>query len=446
MINRIIINDYQQILCKDDNTNEILKQSLPLIIKNSLINLNANIVDVYNMPGISTNHSAGTKDRICIFINECFKHSNNNYKTELESPKPINNIANNFTHFLKPINTDDTIIILSEHDIPLAEWRDTTFELDILFNLFDSPENLAAKTEIFKYIMTEFDRLVWLPKVKENSWIQTSNKDKLIAEMKDVFIKQRESLLKNEKTQIVDLENRISAYKREISNYCKTLFQKRRIIMQEENNIENISDNILKDLDTIVNNKKIKDITFNNGIFSVYTNPLYIHDKDKTYYGGNYIINIDMNNTDIRFKGDNCRKSYWTYIDPHPHVNGANGEACLGNISSTIAELCAQYQLYALITICIDFLESVNTEDVAGANVIYWDEVDKDGNIIPKEKKEYKICEHCDKEVEQLYDAYEYVEANEDGVLQAMNIRQICIECRDNDYHFDDDVQQYIMY
>ena len=71
--------------------------------------------------------------------------------------------------------------------------------------------------------------------------------------------------------------------------------------------------------------------------------------NNERYLMGCYKIAINLNNAIVIFFNTNehfCRKSYWTNYDPHPHVNGNSGEACLGNISATIADLVGQKEFF----------------------------------------------------------------------------------------------------
>src|SRR5690606_9940189 len=112
---------------------------------------------------------------------------------------------------------------------------------------------------------------------------------------------------------------------------------------------------------------------------------------------GSMKIVMNMSNTDVRFYNlDNPRHGYWTNEDPHPHVSGGNNTACLGNVASTIAELCSRNEVYALALMCIDFLENANTTDPAGAKVVNWDEVDEEGNIIRSGEEDDEENEFCD--------------------------------------------------
>ena len=215
--------------------------------------------------------------------------------------------------------------------------------------------------------------------------------------------------------------------------------------MAEDDNTKNISTNIINDLDLVCQLDKVKDIVFKDNIFTIFTNPLNIYDEGVTYYGGNYQITINLANTEIKFFGDNPRPSYWTNHDPHPHVDGSSGDACLGNIGGTIAELCNQSQLYALALICIDFLESTNTDDEAGKNIIHWDIIEPDGCIIPADIYSNPDgecqCEVCDNYYNETFTAFGYIDDDGNG----RDERQICQRCADDNYYWNDDIDAFVV-
>ena len=47
----------------------------------------------------------------------------------------------------------------------------------------------------------------------------------------------------------------------------------------------------------------------------------------------------------------------------------------LGNVSTTIAELCSAKEIYPLFLVCLEYLQSVNTDDSAGRKVYNWEEI-----------------------------------------------------------------------
>jgi len=442
----IKINDYRTYIGGNKANHTLLAPKIHEIIEKTLLDCEARLLDLYTENGSHHNHCSGRSGvdaRVVIFLNGTFKGAPAENIVIAEA-QPIFGIENTFTTFLSPLKSEKCTRILVENGLPVAEWNEDTYEFNILFDLFNNMDNVNAKLSIFAEIIKAFNEQVWIVKKRQFSWLLTNNKDKLIKTFSDSIAKSRESLIKNDIDRLSRLENDIRTYKTNLKTLYDQANQKRRIIETEQKYNGNIGKTISDDLNLMLSNKKIKDVFIKGNKATVYTYPLFIHNGSATYYGGNYRIEIDMHNSNIRFFGDNPRSSYWTDHDPHPHVNGNTGEACLGNISATIAELCSQFQLYPLSLMCIDFLESVNTSDAAGKHVVEWDLVDKEGKITKKKDLEY--CSDCGYKHIALHTVYNGIEWDDDNNDNAHGTEkhQVCEECRDNYYYYNDEIEAYV--
>lgn len=154
-----------------------------------------------------------------------------------------------------------------------------------------------------------------------------------------------------------------------------------------------------------VNNKWVKHIESTAKGFTIYTNPLFIYNIDKKafescvrnnsgyskysrllpeilkglgrkygWYAGQYKITINLaDNWKINFKClDNSRKSYWGDGCQHPHVN-REGNGCLGDLSELITQAQINFDIVALADVIIQYLQSANLNDPAGAFLYKWD-------------------------------------------------------------------------
>lgn len=444
-ISRIQVHDFKKHFGNTRGEHNFYVAALPPIIRQNLPEVTLASLDVYNLRGEQHNFKAGRAgSRLVIYSNATAIGASETLT--LEQAEPINGIENNFTIFMSPHGKG--VLIASDKGIPLAEWFEDQHELNILFDLFKEWSDNAV--HIFDFIMKEFYRLVWLPKTFENSWVHTQDKAKLTEKLTKQLQERQATFIANETRNIEEFERLINNYRREIKTKSDILLQRRRQVETEKQNSINASAQLINDLDLIVANEKIKDVRIKNDLFIVTTVPLYISASNgKRFYGGEYRVEINIGNSDVHFFGDNPRRGYWTPNDPHPHVNGRDGSACLGNVSSAIAELCSQFQLYALVLVLIDFLESANVSDSAGSTVGRWDEVDDKGNIIRKgeedaeeEDERTDLCNECgDYFVEDdMRNAYLDREDAEDNENQ----QSVCDGCRDRHYHWDDELEEYI--
>ena len=423
-ITNININDFKKPLGQNRSEHTLFKDTLPIIIQNTLTNLTIRNIDIYDLAGETHNHQAGVKgDRLVMFLNT----------SSLNSSKDDNG-------YFAP--KGDGVVLYSRTGQALAEWREEDYELNILFDVCHKYDD--EHIDMFKYIMEEFDKSVWYIKTLENSWKFAKNKEALTKRLTEKMSQSKQRQIEEDKLTIHTTEKYIIEYRKKLKTFYDTLTQKMRSVEVETENLKNVSSSIIKDLDLIIGHEKVKDLQFKDDKIIVYTNPLYIHsDSGKRYYGGNYRIELKPENAEIYFFGDNERKSYWSSHDPHPHVSGNTGEACLGNVASTIAELSSQMQLYALVLVAIDFLESANTSDWAGKNVVHWDEVDDDGNVIKEAEQDLVECSECgsmehEDELVSVYDSYDAEEGRLDDA------RYVCPSCREDYYSWSEDAEEYI--
>lgn len=442
MIHEIVVHNHKVRMGQSDDEHRKLKNSIALIIREVLNNsLNIQKIDVYNLNGEFYDFYAGNENRIVIYGNASRKGAGREVII-LDEPLKINGIDNNFTKFLQP-NGAGTIIT-SENGIALAEYFRDTNELFILFNLFNfSNENTL---NIFKYILKQWDELVWKRIALENSWIHTSNKEALTKRFKERIIRQVRNQIEHDRDLTRRYEVSIDEHKRKIKQLYDNLIHLRNQIEVAEKNLENANQKLIADLDLIVNHPKVSDLHIKDDKFIVFVPSVYAYDDDDNrYYIGNCQIEIKLDNADVRFFGDNPRRSYWTERDPHPHVNGNDGKACLGNVASTIAELASRNEIYALTLVCIDFLESVNTSDPAGRNIKNWDMVDEEGNIIRyggEPDEDEILCYECEEYYYEDNMTYAYEDVDEYG--DGINGRHVCDNCLGEYYHYDGEHEIYV--
>jgi len=103
---------------------------------------------------------------------------------------------------------------------------------------------------------------------------------------------------------------------------------------------------------------KIKKIALQDKKLSIFTEPLRsvpVQSGRRIYDLGEYRIDIDLNNSSIRFFFLKNEKSK----QRHPHIK-SDGNICWGNIGSGVDKLLKQREFSALIPVLIQFLETVD--------------------------------------------------------------------------------------
>ena len=178
-------------------------------------------------------------------------------------------------------------------------------------------------------------------------------------------------------------------------------------------------------------------------VVEITTDYIDIYDeKGNKFKGNKYLLSFDFDDMTCYINGldeDYNRKSYWTDKDPHPHVNGENGEACWGSAGSMLVDNMNNYEIYASFIVVLNFLQQVNTDDAAGAYIRNWDCIDEGGNDLENPyDKEYNVCCICDEELDE--DSAFYCEDCGDHMCDDHaywidnNSMYVCERCYENDY------------
>ena len=167
------------------------------------------------------------------------------------------------------------------------------------------------------------------------------------------------------------------------------------------------------DMEAILNHKYVANAVARpvGKVVEITTDYIDIYDESGNKFKGNkYLLSFDFDDMTCYIEGldeDYNRKSYWTDQDPHPHVNGENGEACWGSAGSMLVESMNNYEIYASFIVVLNFLQQVNTDDPAGAYIRNWDCIDEEGNDVENPyDKEYNICCICNEELDEDNEFY----------------------------------------
>lgn len=448
MIRNIIVHKYRKPMGGSDRTHHLFEMRITEIMHRQLASLNISQVDVYNLDHEAHRFEAGNRDRLVIFANATYRGAPD--ERTFDEPVVINGMQTPHKNFLSTTGIEGNVVIYSQEGLELAEYSPRHNELNILFDVFGEYSTLAC--DIFSYIMRQFEEKVWFKKTLENSWKHTEDKEKLINCFVQQIKNQKSEAIESDKYRLRENERKIENYKEQMKHAWDAVLRLRRAIETETNNLDKASEQLVKDLDLIAELPKVKDLHIIDGIFHVWTEDIYAYSsEDKRYYIGECKFTVNMENTDVRFYNlNNPRHGYWTEKDPHPHVNGDNGTACLGSVASTIAELCAMNEIYALVLTCIDFLENANTSDPAGERVTSWDEVDEEGNVIREggyDDENSWTCDRCEEryhEDDDGYTVYESYEGDADGNGQWGGEIYVCEGCCDEHYSYHDSIGEYV--
>lgn len=110
------------------------------------------------------------------------------------------------------------------------------------------------------------------------------------------------------------------------------------------------------EFDYLVEIPEVREVQVQDGIVSIYTNPIHVEYGKKQYNLGSFRVDIQFNGQ-VSLK--NLTKPYGLY--DHPHV--WDGRPCLGNTRVGLAKLIGEFQLVAATQVLIDFLKTINHKD-----------------------------------------------------------------------------------
>lgn len=290
-------------------------------------------------------------------------------------------------------SAQESNIIFTPEDIDIAEFINNT--ILIHYDIFEN-NGIEIATSILANIIKDYIMLTTLDKEE----LEKIKYEKMLANILKVIKNANENELRREHDRLVMITSDISRYTDGLARLYKEQQQIMKRIKATQKASDEKQDKIKKDLEQILALDKIRSITSSNDgkTLNVRTELLYGYTQhNRCFKLAPYNIIIDFIDGLIRFDCPQAfkRRSCWSDNCPHPHIS-TGGEACFGNIASTIAQLLADMELFALITILLNYLESINVEDIAGEYCTNWDEVDPDTHELIREGRINKESDYYD--------------------------------------------------
>lgn len=275
---------------------------------------------------------------------------------------------------------------------------------------------------------------------------EKSMEDK-IKELNKAF---NEIAFKDNKRNLERAKNDVATYKLDISRYQRQLNDLWVSYKNAMNKVKALSVETEKDytsdMEAILSHKYVTSAVARpiGKVVEITTDYIDIYDeKGNRFKGNKYLLSFDFDDMTCYIEGldeDYNRKSYWTSQDPHPHVNGENGEACWGSAGSMLTENMNNYEIYASFIIVLNFLQQVNTDDPAGEYIRNWDCIDDKGNDLDNPYgNNYEVCCICNEEMSEE-DSF-YCEDCDDHMCSDHAIwidgcdKYVCENCYENDYN-----------
>jgi hypothetical protein len=282
------------------------------------------------------------------------------------------------------------LLQFKDEEIVLAEYDEEQIVLSFLYDMWEYES--ADEIDLFNIIIDQFIVQLFGNMEEYNAKLEDATRIE-----NELSIKRAVgNLMQTIKQDKQNLEDRVRDTKVKLTDFMAKAKQYSMMLISQEAQLdglklgeEGIKTKLLKEIETIKNNKKVEEIFFaDNGNLLIDTGELFVRvvcedKKVRRYRMGRYRIDVNLGNGAVKFFNrniENIRKSMWDNCH-HPHVN-PSGNGCLGNASTLIAECIMNREWAILADVLINYLESVNIDDGAGIYYTNWDEVDAEGKTL----------------------------------------------------------------
>jgi hypothetical protein len=168
---------------------------------------------------------------------------------------------------------------------------------------------------------------------------------------------------------IREMEVAVTRLQNKICEALRNAAGARRKIVQLDADIPTREEHYRLEFERLAALEKIQRVVIDGDFLVAFTDVLYCTNPDtgKVHELGRYKIRMCMDHVDVTFNNLDRR-----ICDRHaPHVSSA-GTPCLGNLAEMLPQLVGEENYEALITVCVQFLESVNTADTWGRDIVCW--------------------------------------------------------------------------
>lgn len=160
-----------------------------------------------------------------------------------------------------------------------------------------------------------------------------------------------------------------------IESYMAAIVNARRNVINSRNYLSRLDKkegDLLKQLTHALEVDGVVDVDLTPTNFRMLTDNIYIEHNKEIYDIGVLEIDVKLKSGQVNFENHTRKRiGMWKNQVSHPHDMGNN--MCLGDIGTTVPNLCAKEHYAALAALLINYARSVNThEDDAGKTITRW--------------------------------------------------------------------------
>lgn len=185
--------------------------------------------------------------------------------------------------------------------------------------------------------------------------------DEMIRIFIDFSAKRRTSLLKTTTEKRDALKANEKSYRESMLKAMREIMAHEEAIVIFEKSGEIFTDHCRKDLSAVLAIQKVKSLTAVENLMSIFTKTLYCSDvlTGVEHEIGEMQFDVNFGTGTIKILNLTRRIDSSQAQMNAPHV-ASSGDPCWGNIATTINELIAEYNVSALVSLIIQFVETVN--------------------------------------------------------------------------------------
>jgi hypothetical protein len=284
----------------------------------------------------------------------------------------------------------DYMFRTSRKGIPIVDWATGTEVAEVVDNalyihIYLTAHSDSGRTKLFKAILEEYILYFHTPKKKRERTLKSreaQRKKQAEAEYIKLVEEQKAVAIQNLIRSVDETDRAVVRYQKElVKNIRKGVDLKERLTFLETGQAKQ-KKAIKKEYKKILEMKKIKGISFDNGTMIVNTTTLYCQDPrtEIIHNIGEFNIHIRINPEPeesqspdrlVTFFNLTRRPDGYNNNMNAPHVF-ANGTPCLGTLHEILAQQIANYEFAIVVTLALQFIENVNTQDSAGKHICRW--------------------------------------------------------------------------
>lgn len=305
----------------------------------------------------------------------------------------IGSSAHHATLTLHPMRASDTLPLDSGTVVPLSLVADDDQRLNLLATNWPSIEGVCLKHGVM-LATGQSAHLLWL-----HDQGLPSLTDEQITELLETFNTQRlRYLTAGEQERVARLrlpthvrnllelprqralarlpeeQAELRQAMRQVSELSRRLHETRNVLraFEQDTNAERVQ----SVTDSLLRAGKIKTLRVEDGLIHATTSTIYVQDDRSGAWHeiGDFAFTIDTESLTVRFKNLTRTLDELAY-GTHPHIE-VGGTPCFGNFDLVLSQLAETQDWLGVVEMCVGFLESANTDDVAGQNLHRWPFVD----------------------------------------------------------------------